>query len=285
MASFLDPNPLSNTVSLLGSDIRPAIRNLPPVGLWIVAPELIVDSIPLLGTFPRVSDEAHSEFALDGRERMALVKDTLGILRAKGLDIPVVVGGIIPEADALALKQMGVRRVYTPKDYKITQIMGDVVKVVEETIAGPPEEASSVRHWTTVYSIRRFWKRPNSVSFVARGLVSPYPLVLSIRAGTPAFTSAPLTTSARACDSARFDAGSPMLSVCPPISMIAPGGARVIASADASMTCRVSAGNSALPLGKLMIATPRLRKAVLFRLDAFMPMIAAYGGWAPLVGG
>lgn len=63
-----------------------------------------------------------------------LVKDTLGILRAKGLDIPVVVGGIIPEADALALKQMGVKRIYTPKDYKITQIMGDVVKVVEETL-------------------------------------------------------------------------------------------------------------------------------------------------------
>jgi (2R)-ethylmalonyl-CoA mutase len=63
-----------------------------------------------------------------------LVKDTLGVLRAKGLDIPVVVGGIIPEADAMALKQMGVRRVYTPKDYKITEIMGDVVKVVEETL-------------------------------------------------------------------------------------------------------------------------------------------------------
>jgi (2R)-ethylmalonyl-CoA mutase len=63
-----------------------------------------------------------------------LVKETVGILRAKGFDIPVVVGGIIPEADALALRQMGIRRVYTPKDYKITEIMGDVVKVVEETL-------------------------------------------------------------------------------------------------------------------------------------------------------
>lgn len=63
-----------------------------------------------------------------------LVRDTVRILREKGLSIPVVVGGIIPEADALALKQMGVRRVYTPKDYKITQITGDVVKVVEETL-------------------------------------------------------------------------------------------------------------------------------------------------------
>ncbi len=68
-----------------------------------------------------------------------LVKETIGILRAKGLDIPVVVGGIIPDADALALKQMGIRRVYTPKDYKITQIMGDVVKVVEETLTKAAE--------------------------------------------------------------------------------------------------------------------------------------------------
>ena len=63
-----------------------------------------------------------------------LVKDTVGILREKGLAIPVVVGGIIPDADALALKQMGVRRVYTPKDYKITEITGDVVKVVEASL-------------------------------------------------------------------------------------------------------------------------------------------------------
>jgi (2R)-ethylmalonyl-CoA mutase len=63
-----------------------------------------------------------------------LVKDTVGVMRARGLTIPLVVGGIIPEADAMALKQMGIKRVYTPKDYKITQITGDVVKLVESTI-------------------------------------------------------------------------------------------------------------------------------------------------------
>jgi ethylmalonyl-CoA mutase len=63
-----------------------------------------------------------------------LVRETVRVLREKGLSIPVVVGGIIPEADGLALKQMGVKRVYTPKDYKITQITGDVVKVVEEAL-------------------------------------------------------------------------------------------------------------------------------------------------------
>ena len=38
----------------------------------------------------------------------------------------VIVGGIIPPQDAMMLKQMGVRRVYTPKDFKITPMMGDV---------------------------------------------------------------------------------------------------------------------------------------------------------------
>ncbi|RRN66151.1 protein meaA [Caulobacter sp. 602-1] len=63
-----------------------------------------------------------------------LVQEVIRVMRAEGLgDIPVVVGGIIPEADALVLKQMGVARIYTPKDFKITEIMGDVVKLVEAT--------------------------------------------------------------------------------------------------------------------------------------------------------
>jgi (2R)-ethylmalonyl-CoA mutase len=44
--------------------------------------------------------------------------------------VPLVVGGIIPPADALALRQMGVAGIYTPKDFKITGIMSDVVKLV-----------------------------------------------------------------------------------------------------------------------------------------------------------
>jgi (2R)-ethylmalonyl-CoA mutase len=61
-----------------------------------------------------------------------LVQDVVRLMRAEGLnDVPLVVGGIIPPADALALKQMGVAGVYTPKDFKITAIMGDVVKLVD----------------------------------------------------------------------------------------------------------------------------------------------------------
>ncbi len=60
-----------------------------------------------------------------------LVQEVVRLMRAEGLDnVPLVVGGIIPPADALALKQMGVAGVYTPKDFKITGIMSDVVKLV-----------------------------------------------------------------------------------------------------------------------------------------------------------
>ena len=63
-----------------------------------------------------------------------LVQEVIRVMRAQGLGhIPVVAGGIIPEADALVLKQMGVARIYTPKDFRITEIMGDVVKLVEAT--------------------------------------------------------------------------------------------------------------------------------------------------------
>ncbi|MGD9966607.1 MAG: methylmalonyl-CoA mutase family protein [Hyphomonadaceae bacterium] len=62
-----------------------------------------------------------------------LVREVVALMRAEGLDnVPLVVGGIIPPADALALKQMGVAGIYTPKDYKITGIMSDVVKLVTQ---------------------------------------------------------------------------------------------------------------------------------------------------------
>ncbi len=56
-----------------------------------------------------------------------------GVIAAlDGADIPVVVGGIIPEADVAALKAAGVAAVYTPKDFEITRILRDVVGIVAE---------------------------------------------------------------------------------------------------------------------------------------------------------
>jgi len=63
-----------------------------------------------------------------------LVQEVVRLMRAEGLgDVPVVVGGIIPPEDALILRQMGVVRVYTPKDFQLTGIMADVVKVAEQS--------------------------------------------------------------------------------------------------------------------------------------------------------
>lgn len=64
---------------------------------------------------------------------VALVGDVMDKMRASNLDhIPVVVGGIIPPDDAMALKGAGVARVYTPKDYDITQILADIVAMIGE---------------------------------------------------------------------------------------------------------------------------------------------------------
>lgn len=64
---------------------------------------------------------------------VSLVGDVLKGMREAGIgDVPVVVGGIIPPADAEALIAAGVSRVYTPKDFDLTQIMRDVVAVVDK---------------------------------------------------------------------------------------------------------------------------------------------------------
>ena len=61
-----------------------------------------------------------------------LISETMDRMRAAGLsDIPVVVGGIIPEEDATRLRAMGVAAVYTPKDFELNRIMMDIVGLVD----------------------------------------------------------------------------------------------------------------------------------------------------------
>jgi (2R)-ethylmalonyl-CoA mutase len=68
---------------------------------------------------------------LSGSHR-ELIPDVIEALKERGVDVPVVVGGIIPEADVEPLKAAGVAAVYTPKDFDITKIMRDVVTLVAE---------------------------------------------------------------------------------------------------------------------------------------------------------
>jgi (2R)-ethylmalonyl-CoA mutase len=69
---------------------------------------------------------------LSGSHR-PLVEAVLVGLASEGLtDIPVVAGGIIPPADAEALKQAGLAAVFTPKDYDLTAIIADIVEIVDQ---------------------------------------------------------------------------------------------------------------------------------------------------------
>jgi len=68
---------------------------------------------------------------LSGSHR-ELIPQVLEELRAAGADVPVVVGGIIPKVDEQEMLAAGVARVYTPKDFEVSRIMGDIVDLVAE---------------------------------------------------------------------------------------------------------------------------------------------------------
>ncbi len=62
-----------------------------------------------------------------------LVPEVMDDLRAEGVDpssVPVVVGGVIPEEDAAKLRELGVAAVYTPKDFDLTRMMGEIADLV-----------------------------------------------------------------------------------------------------------------------------------------------------------
>jgi (2R)-ethylmalonyl-CoA mutase len=62
-----------------------------------------------------------------------LVPDVLDRLRAEGVmpdEVPVVVGGVIPDEDAAKLRELGVARVYTPNDFDLTAMMGEMADLI-----------------------------------------------------------------------------------------------------------------------------------------------------------
>ncbi|NNL36118.1 MAG: protein meaA [Silicimonas sp.] len=65
---------------------------------------------------------------------LPLIEETLAEMSAAGLgELPLVVGGIIPDVDAQRLRAMGVARVYTPKDFELNRIMFDIVALADPT--------------------------------------------------------------------------------------------------------------------------------------------------------
>jgi (2R)-ethylmalonyl-CoA mutase len=90
----------------------------------------------------RLTPEAIVAAAAEGRvhvvglsilsgSHLPLVRDVVARMKEAGLDVPVVVGGIIPPEDESALRKDGVAAVYTPKDFELNRIMSDLVRIVE----------------------------------------------------------------------------------------------------------------------------------------------------------
>ncbi len=61
---------------------------------------------------------------------LELIPEVVRLLHDEGVEVPVVVGGIIPPADAERLREAGVAGVYTPKDFDVNRIMGEIVELV-----------------------------------------------------------------------------------------------------------------------------------------------------------
>jgi len=72
---------------------------------------------------------------------LELVPEVVRLLQQEGAEVPVVAGGIIPPADAKRLTDAGVAGVYTPKDFDINRIMGEIVELVAERSAAAPQPA------------------------------------------------------------------------------------------------------------------------------------------------
>ena len=83
--------------------------------------------------------------SMHNASHMTLAPKMVEALAEAELDVPVIVGGIIPEEDAVRLEEAGVKRVYTPKDFDLTRIMDELVDVVSEALRTHRSTASEPR--------------------------------------------------------------------------------------------------------------------------------------------
>ncbi len=79
-----------------------------------------------------VAEDVHAVgISILSGSHMELVPEILTGLREAGAsDVPVIVGGIIPDSDGAKLKALGVAAVFTPKDHDLTESMGEIVQAI-----------------------------------------------------------------------------------------------------------------------------------------------------------
>jgi (2R)-ethylmalonyl-CoA mutase len=90
-----------------------------------------------------VAEDVHAVgLSILSGSHLELVPEVLRGLRAAGLDdVPLIVGGIIPDDDAKALEALGVAGVFTPKDYSLTESMGRIVEEIRRARGLAPLES------------------------------------------------------------------------------------------------------------------------------------------------
>jgi (2R)-ethylmalonyl-CoA mutase len=101
------------------------------IGLDVIYQGIRLTPDEILATASQEDVDAIGLSILSG-SHMTLVPDIVeGLARADMADIPVVVGGIIPDEDAHTLRGLGVAGIYTPKDYELSAIMRELLGFIE----------------------------------------------------------------------------------------------------------------------------------------------------------
>ena len=114
----------SNGAEQIASRARDCGMNIEYQGIRLTPQELVE-------TVKKTKSHVIGLSILSG-SHIPLVQDMINLLAQEGLtNIPIVVGGIIPEEDEVKLLKMGISKVYTPKDFEMNTIMMDIVNLAE----------------------------------------------------------------------------------------------------------------------------------------------------------
>jgi len=101
------------------------------VGMDVIYQGIRLTTAEIIATAQQEDVDAIGLSILSG-SHMALVPEILDGMRSAGLtDVPLVVGGIIPDDDARTLTSLGVAGVYTPKNYELSAIMADIIDMID----------------------------------------------------------------------------------------------------------------------------------------------------------
>jgi (2R)-ethylmalonyl-CoA mutase len=101
------------------------------IGLDVIYQGIRLTPEEILATASEEDVDAIGLSILSGSHMTLVPAIVAGLKNANMADIPVVVGGIIPDEDARKLRDLGVAGVYTPKDYELSAIMRDVLSLIE----------------------------------------------------------------------------------------------------------------------------------------------------------